>query len=209
MNKTDVLHGLYGITDVELLSGQSLIPSIEEALAGGLKIVQYRNKTQNYTRKLEQARKLKKSCQAYQALLIINDDVRLAREVNADGVHLGSDDASMEEARQVLGEQAIIGCSCYNQLDLALRAQDFGADYVAFGRFYASKTKPQAVQAAVDILQQAKNLLDIPVCAIGGITLDNAAPLIEQGADMIAVIHGLFGADDIHQRAGQFCRLFQ
>lgn len=176
---------------------------------GGMRILQYRNKALSYAEQLSQARELKKSCQAHQAVFIINDDVRLAHEVNADGVHLGSEDTSISKARQVLGEQAIIGCSCYNQLDLAQQARDKGADYVAFGRFYNSQTKPQAVQASADILRQARSRLDIPLCAIGGITPDNASPLIQQGADMIAVIHALFSADDIKQRSEQFCRLFE
>lgn len=173
-----------------------------------MKILQYRNKTLDFEQQLLQARALKESCHRHAALFIINDDLQLAQAVDADGVHLGQEDAAIDEARRKLGESAIIGCSCYNQLERAILAQNQGADYIAFGRFYASLTKPQAKQASPGILGQARSQLDIPVCAIGGINVDNASVLIEQGADMIAVIHDLFSADDIQQRARQFSSLF-
>lgn len=208
MKKAEALRGLYGITSPELSHSSSLIDAVNEALKGGMRILQYRNKTLDFDQQLLQARQLKKCCKNHDALLIINDDLPLAQIVKSDGVHLGHEDTSIEDARKLLGDQAIIGCSCYNDLDRAISAQEQGADYVAFGRFFASQTKPQAVQASMDILQEARFQLDIPLCAIGGINVGNAAALIERGTDMIAVIHDLFSADDIQQRARQFTSLF-
>jgi len=141
-------------------------------------------------------------------LLIINDDVALAATCNADGVHIGQHDTELREARTQLGPQAIIGISCYNRFELAQQAAENGADYVAFGRFYPSKTKPDAVPASLDLLHQAKQELDVPVAAIGGITVDNAAPLLEAGADMLAVVDGLFGQADIRPAAQHYQTLF-
>lgn len=207
MTKADSLRGLYGITSAALCNSSMLFDAVNAALKGGMRILQYRNKTLDFEQQLSQVRVLKKSCQNHAALFIINDDLELAQAVDADGVHLGKSDIAIEKARQMLGESAIIGCSCYNELERAVLAQEQGADYVAFGRFYASLTKPLAIQASLDILQQARSTLDIPVCAIGGITVDNAGALIEHGADMLAVINGLFSADDIQQRAHQFSSL--
>jgi thiamine-phosphate pyrophosphorylase len=207
MTKADSLRGLYGITSPALCNSTTLIEVVDAALEGGMRILQYRNKTLDFGQQLLQAGELKKCCQNHAALFIINDDLQLAQAVDADGVHLGKGDIAIDRARQMLGESAIIGCSCYNELERAVLAQEQGADYVAFGRFYASLTKPLAIQASLDILQQARSQLDIPVCAIGGITVDNASALIEQGADMIAVINGLFSADDIQQRAHQLSSL--
>ncbi len=203
------LSGLYGITDSGLQpSSAALLSAVEAALDGGMKVLQYREKKLNAAQQLLQARQLKQLCTAYDALLIINDNVSLALAVEADGVHLGKTDSDIQQARQQLGMDRIIGASCYNQIQLALDAQNQGVDYVAFGRFFNSLTKPQAVQAEPALLAQAQQQLSIPVCAIGGIRLDNAASVIEQGADMIAVIHDLFSAPDIRQRASDFTALF-
>lgn len=203
------LKGLYGITDSSLQSTtQSLLSAVEAALDGGMQVLQYREKLLSYEEQLDQAKALKKLCAEYQAVFIINDNVSLALAIDADGVHLGRTDSDIHRARQLLGSKKIIGASCYNQLALALDAQQQGFDYVAFGRFYPSQTKPEAVAADLGLLQQARMQLDLPLCAIGGITLDNAAQLIEQGADMIAVIHNLFSAQHIQQRARDFSAFF-
>lgn len=203
------LSGLYGITDSGLQpSTATLLSAVEAALDGGMKVLQYREKKLTASQQLLQARQLKQLCTEYDALLIINDNVSLALAVDADGVHLGKSDSDIQQARQQLGIDRIIGASCYNQIQLALDAQSQGVDYVAFGRFFNSLTKPQAVQADPALLLLAQQQLSIPVCAIGGIRLDNAALVIEQGADMIAVIHDLFSASDIHQRASDFTALF-
>jgi thiamine-phosphate pyrophosphorylase len=209
MNKKGVLKGLYGITDSNLLGNtEKLLTGVEAAFKGGMKMVQYRAKNLPLKQQLEQIQLLKQLCRKYNALFIINDDVKLAQQVNADGIHLGQDDIDVLTAREMLGPQAIIGCSCYNQLELGQRAQQQGADYVAFGRFFLSETKPEAVQADPFLMQQARALFDIPVCVIGGITSDNASALIQQGADMVAVIHDLFSAGDIQQQARRFSQLF-
>lgn len=148
-------------------------------------------------------------CKHHQALLIINDDVNLAQSVGANGVHLGREDADLSHAKIQLGEAAIIGISCYNRLDLAHNAAQAGADYVAFGRFFPSLTKPHAIQATPELLRQAKTTLNLPLVAIGGITPENGAPLIEAGADMLAVVHGIFGQPDIRAACQKLTTLFE
>lgn len=203
------LSGLYGITDPQLLPNiDTLLSSVEQALQGGMNILQYRAKTASDKVKLQQAEALKQLCTRHQALFIINDDVDLAIKVQADGIHVGRDDLSITAVRKQLGEKMIIGCSCYNRLDLAIKAQRQGADYVAFGRFFPSQTKPQAIQANTALIKQAKLQLDVPLCVIGGITSRNASELIDQGADMIAVIDDLFSTLDIYQQAKCFVKLF-
>ena len=165
-------------------------------------IIQYRDKSQHTEKRLQQASGIVKLCEQHQAICIINDDIELAIEVSAHGVHLGKQDDSIAAARQQLGADAIIGASCYNQMELAEAAQAQGADYVAFGAIYASPTKPQAATASLTLLQQARAQLDIPFCAIGGITTHNAQAVVDAGADMVAVISGLF-ADDQHQTIHQ------
>jgi thiamine-phosphate pyrophosphorylase len=203
------LAGLYGITDSSLQpSTASLLTAVDSALDGGMKILQYREKKLPESEQIQQAQALKRLCDEYQAQFIINDNVALALKVDADGVHLGKSDSDIERARSQLSGDKLIGASCYNRIDLALDAQNRGVDYVAFGRFFPSLTKPDAVQADPQILQLARQQLTVPLCAIGGIRLDNANILIEQGVDMIAVIHDLFSARDIQQRACDFAALF-
>lgn len=209
MNSHKPLHGLYAITDTHLCPDEALLRNVEQVLLGGCRLVQYRDKRENLPRRLHQAQQLKTLCHRYQALLIINDDLALAHEVAADGVHLGRQDPDPLHARSLLGSQAIIGVSCYNRLDLALEATSKGVDYVAFGRFFPSLTKPDAVQATPDLLRQAKQALDVPLVAIGGITPENGGPLIEAGADMLAVIQGVFGQPDIRAASQQFSDLFE
>ncbi len=202
------LHGLYAITDSSLDDDNTLREAVEHALQGGARLLQYRDKSDDHDKRLRQASLLKTLCAQRDALLIINDDIELAKQCRADGVHLGRDDASVAHARAALGDGGIIGVSCYNQLALARRAQQQGADYVAFGAFYPSPTKPDAAVATLDLLQQAKTELAAPVCAIGGITVDNAPALVEAGADMLAIISGVFRQPDIARAASQFSRLF-
>jgi len=200
------MKGLYAITDGS--TGDVLLGKVGQALRGGAALVQYRDKTDDTARREQEARALRALCHAYGALFIVNDDVELARNVNADGVHIGRHDAQLRAVRERLGAHAIIGVSCYNQLELALQAQGQGASYVAFGSFFPSLTKPDAPRATLETLRAAKRQLRVPVCAIGGITLDNAAQLTENGADMLAVITDVFSADDIQAAAQQFSRHF-
>lgn len=200
------LSGLYAITDS---SQEQLANEVELALKGGARIIQYRDKSPDQVKRLAQANKLLDLCRRHSAYLIINDDVDLASAVAADGVHLGQDDLDITSAREMLGDQAIIGISCYNRLDLAITAQEAGADYVAFGRFFPSRSKPEAVQAEIGLLQEAKKSLQLPIVAIGGITPENGAPLVVAGADMLAVIQGVFGQRNIRAAAEQFEKLFE
>ena len=179
--------GLYGITrdndpDVEA--------HVKFALDGGAKVIQYRAKSNNDNR-FEIASKLADICREYDVTYIINDDIDLALAVNADGVHLGKNDLDIESARKKIGDK-IIGVSCYNKLALAVDAEQLSADYVAFGRFFPSSTKPNAVAAEIELLRDARKKLSIPIVAIGGINVSNAKSLIEAGANSIAVIDGLF-----------------
>ena len=202
------LHGLYAITDARLIAEQKLIETIEQALAGGTSVIQYRDKSNDTQKRMHQAREIKLLCKQYNSTFIINDDIRLANEVDADGVHIGANDCSYEKARALLGDNKIIGITCYNQFETAIQAQDLGANYVAFGSFFSSSVKPNAVRADINLLTKAKQELSIPVCAIGGITLNNASELIHSGADMLAVISDIFESDNIHKTCEDFNQLF-
>ncbi|MCU7813212.1 MAG: thiamine phosphate synthase [Candidatus Thiodiazotropha sp. (ex Notomyrtea botanica)] len=209
MNRQQTLQGLYAITDSSLCPDNSLVDQVAQALHGGCRIIQYRDKRLDKVEKRSLAKQLMDLCKHHQALLIINDDVNLAQSVGANGVHLGREDADLSHARIQLGEAAIIGISCYNRLDLAHKAAQAGADYVAFGRFFPSLTKPHAIQATPELLRQAKTTLTLPLVAIGGITPENGAPLIEAGADMLAVVHGIFGQADIRVACQKLTTLFE
>lgn len=203
------LRGLYAITDSQLLADGRLIPYCAAALRGGVRILQYRDKSGMAEQRLREAGKLRELCEQHAAQLIINDDLALAARLGC-GLHLGQEDGSLVSARQQLGDAAIIGATCHHHLHLARRAVEQGASYVAFGRFHASHTKPGEVLADTTLLQQAQ-ALGRPVVAIGGITLDNAHPLIAAGAAMIAVIHALFAAPspaEVERRAHAFSQLF-
>ncbi|MGF6394477.1 thiamine phosphate synthase [Pseudomonas plecoglossicida] len=203
------LRGLYAITDSQLLAGRFL-SHVEAALEGGVCLLQYRDKTDDAARRLREAEALMKLCERYGTRLIINDDAELAARLGV-GVHLGQTDGPLTPARALLGRHAIIGSTCHAELDLARQAASEGASYVAFGRFFNSVTKPGAPAANVELLEQARAQVSLPIAVIGGITLDNAAPLVAHGADLLAVIHGLFGADSAQQvtrRARAFNALF-
>jgi len=194
---------LYAITPDESDTAE-LLRKTRLALLGGARVVQYRNKAAGEALRLEQARVLRELTQEYSVPLIINDDARLARRVDADGVHLGSDDGSLSSTRAALGNGKLIGVSCYNRIALAHDAVRQGADYVAFGSFYASAVKPEAVTASPDLLRQARREIDLPLVAIGGITPLNCAQLLEAGANALAVISAVFNAEDIQGAARQF-----
>lgn len=202
------ISGLYALTP-DWADNAKLLNCVREALAGGVRLVQYRNKCAAPLLKKNQAAALLPLCREFGAALIINDDVALALAIDADGVHIGAEDVSLAEARVQLGPKKLIGVSCYNKLQLALESQSQGADYVAFGSFFASPTKPGAVAAPLSLLSDAKSQLHVPVVAIGGITSDNAPALIEAGADAIAVISALFDSADIRATANAFSELFE
>lgn len=206
MNKE--IKGLYAITDSHITPDHKLIASVEQALLGGASVIQYRDKGTDMDRKIALALALCDLCKAYSRIFIINDSVELAHEVDAHGVHLGDQDTRYSQARKVLGQEKIIGISCYNQLRLAVQAQRMGADYVAFGSFFHSKTKPEACRASLTLLRSAKELLKIPVVAIGGITAENGSCLCQAGADALAVIQDVFQKDNIREAAQRFEKIF-
>jgi thiamine-phosphate pyrophosphorylase len=208
------LRGLYAVTPDEP-DTDKLILSVAAVLAGGCRWLQYRHKAASAILRRRQAKALNDLCLAHEAALIINDDIRLAKEVGAAGVHLGKDDASPKEARKMLGEEAIIGISCYQDMK---RAERFARStegsgkcaYLAFGAAYPSLSKPEAMPAPAEIFRRACNL-SFPVCAIGGITLENAVPLIRIGVTMVAVIHDIFSrpVSAITARVRAYQKLFE
>ena len=199
--------GLYALTP-ETTDTERLLTLVEAALAGGVAAVQYRDKSGDVARRHEQASELVALCRRFSVPLIVNDDLRLADLTDADGVHLGRDDGSLREARIILGRDKLIGASCYQSLELAQAAQAAGADYVAFGSFFASPTKPAAPRASLDLLRDAAPVIHVPLVAIGGITLANAPQLLDAGADCIAVLSALFDAPDVRAAAHALNQLF-
>lgn len=198
-------HGLYAITADAPAHG--LVDAVEQAIAGGARVIQYRDKRAAEAVRHATAQALADLCRRHTIPLIINDDVELARACRADGVHLGDDDLPLATAREWLGAGAIIGISCYNDLARARAAVAGGADYLAFGRCYPSRSKPGTVMAGPDLLRTARTRFDLPLVAIGGITPENGGPLLAAGADMLAAIHGVFGQDDIRHAAGRYADL--
>jgi len=196
--------GLYAITDGPR---DDLLEAVARALEGGARLVQYRDKTSDHARRHAEAAALRQLCAERGVPLIVNDDLELAAAIGADGVHLGEQDLALPTARAALGEQAIIGVSCYDSLERARELAAAGADYVAFGAFFPSPTKPLARRAAPELLRQSA-ALGVPRVAIGGITPDNAASLVGAGADYLAVISALFGAADVRAAAQTFTDLY-
>jgi thiamine-phosphate pyrophosphorylase len=199
--------GLYAITP-DLDDTAALLGKVEAALAGGARLLQYRNKIADPALRLAQARALARLCRGHHVPLIINDHLDLALEVDADGLHIGGEDGSVAEARGRLGPDRILGVSCYRKIENALEAARQGATYVAFGGFFPSSVKGGAGGAPLTILGEAKRRPGLPVVAIGGITVDNAPGLIAAGADSVSVITALFGAPDVRAAAQQFSALF-
>ncbi|HEU0188547.1 MAG TPA: thiamine phosphate synthase [Gallionella sp.] len=204
--RINVISGLYAITPDEDNTTE-LLRKVRLALLGGAQVLQYRNKIADDALRLKQAEALRDLTREFAVTLIINDHVALAQEVDADGVHLGGADGSVADVRAVLGSGKLIGVSCYNRLLLAHEAVRQGADYVAFGSFFSSAVKPDAVNATPDLLRQARRELAVPLVAIGGITVQNGAQLLEAGANALAVISAVFAAPDIQQAARQFSNL--
>lgn len=199
---------LYAITDSTLLPGKRLFEGVEAALKGGCRWVQYRDKSNDTRQRLYDARELRALCQQYHAHFIVNDDIALALAVSASGVHLGQGDDSIQYARSLLGESAIIGRTCHDQLHLAHEAIEQGTDYVAFGRFFPSITKPSAQAASLALWQEASQL-NVPTVAIGGITQHNAQTVVDTGASLIAICNALWCADNIEQAARYFSSMIR
>jgi len=204
------IRGLYAITP-GLDDTAELHRRVQACLQGGASVVQYRNKVAGPELRREQAAGVLALCRAHRASLIINDHIELCLDIDADGLHVGSDDypaGDLDQLKAALGEHKLLGVSCYNKLELAQQTARQGADYIAFGSCFNSGTKPAAVRASLELFTEARHLMDIPLVAIGGITLSNAAQAIEAGADAIAVINALFAAEDITATARQFSNLF-
>ncbi len=199
--------GLYAITP-DLADTSELLRKVRLALQGGARVLQYRNKIADAALQLRQASALRDITREFNTTFIVNDDATLAAQVDADGVHLGGEDGSVAAARALLGETKLLGVSCYNRAPLALAAVQQGADYVAFGAFFPSSVKPEAVKAEVSMLRETRHEIHVPIVAIGGITQQNGAMLIEAGADSLAVISALWDAPDIEQAAKEFSTLF-
>ena len=197
--------GLYLITDCR--APEYMFKQTEAALLAGAGILQYRNQVAAGITRLNQARQLADLCKQYQVPFIVNNDLELALRVVADGVHLGRHDPTLAVARARLGQNAIIGISCYNDFNRAKQAQEDGADYLALGAFFPSPSKPEAVRAAPELISQVKQLA-LPIAAIGGITPSNGGPLIEAGADYLAVISGIYSSANVYQSVKQYLALF-
>jgi thiamine-phosphate pyrophosphorylase len=196
------LTGLYAITpDALLREPPRLYDAVAAALRGGAALIQYRDKRRDAEARRTIAGVLLALCRTAGARLIINDDVALAAAVGADGVHLGAGDGSIAAARAMLGPRALIGATCGNSLARAQAAIDAGADHIAFGRFFASVTKPDAPPAELATLRAARQAFAVPICAIGGVTPANLGALVDAGADLLAAIDGVFGARDVEAAA--------
>ena len=202
------LAGLYAITPDEP-STETLVRKVGQALRGGASLVQYRNKTASPDLRREQARILAALCRDARACFIVNDNLALALEFDADGVHLGAEDGDLATARKQLGSDKLLGASCYDRIELAQAAVQANVDYLAFGSVFGSLTKPAAVRAPLAIFAEARRRFSLPLVAIGGITLQNAPQVFAAGAEAVAVISALFDAGDIAERAADFTRLYQ
>ncbi len=202
------MKGLYLVTP-DWDDTDQLLAASEQAIAGGATLLQYRHKTAGDALRTEQAAALLALCRRLNVPLIINDHVELCERLDADGIHVGGTDATVAEVRARLGQQKIVGASCYGDLQLAKHAAAAGASYVAFGGFYPSRVKKYAVTTPPDIITRALSVLDVPICVIGGMTADNSRPLVGLGAHMVAAISSVYSADDPRSAAAQFAALFR
>jgi thiamine-phosphate pyrophosphorylase len=201
------LRGLYIVTP-DWNDTAQLLAATELALQNGAALVQYRHKTADPAQRRDQASALLALCRQYEVPLIINDHVDLCLEIDADGIHVGGTDASIAEVRQAVGPDRIVGASCYGTLELAHAAHRDGASYVAFGGFYPSRVKKYDFRTAPEIIAQSKREIPLPVVVIGGITLENAPPLVAQGADMVAVISSVYLVPVAERKTRQLADLY-
>lgn len=207
--KKPLPQGLYAITPPQINHSIQLMEKVGALLEGGIRYLQYRDKSNIKQEREQIARRLKYLCYDYEVPFIVNDDIVLAKAVDADGVHLGQEDINIKQAREYLGHDILIGASCYGNLKLAQQCIKDSADYIAFGSFFHSPTKPKAKLIKPEILKVAKKHFKVPICAIGGITLENSKVLVEQGADWLAVISALFDAPNPELMARKFARIFE
>ena len=206
MENLNIIKGLYAVTHEEkdscVLSSQ-----VESCIKGGARLIQYRSKTLSKIEQHKQAKKIKTICNYHKVPLIINDNIELCRILDADGVHLGENDDSLEKARLLLGPSKIIGVSCYNSIDRVKKAVDKGATYIALGACFPTITKPNAPIATLDLISLVLKEFKIPLVAIGGINLENIELLINEGVSCFALINSLFKTKDIEGTASQFSSL--
>jgi len=207
MRDSFIIKGLYAITP-DLADLNTLIQKTKLAIEGGAFMVQYRSKIHDRDVKMQQCAAILRICREYDIPCIVNDDVEMCRILEADGVHLGENDDNIAEVRRILGEDSIIGSSCYDQLNRAKQAQKEGASYIAFGAVFPTPTKPNAPRATLELLREAKSEIQIPIVAIGGITMNNAHDVIETGIDAIAVITSLYESNSIKETAETFSQMF-
>ena len=201
------MKGLYLVTP-DWDDTDALIKATETALSVGVGLLQYRHKTANGELRLEQASALLKLCRQHNVPFIVNDHIDLCIALDADGIHVGGTDASVAVVRTLIGKDKILGASCYGDFALAEQAQIAGASYVAFGGFYPSRVKKYEVSTPASIVSKAKSQLTLPVCVIGGMTPDNAKPLVKEGADMVAAISSVYSTEDIATAVREFAALF-
>ena len=205
-----ILRGLYIITDKNLIPRDKFLETVEKALRGGARIVQLREKDSSQDEIIRLGKGLLRTTKRYGVPLIINDSPSMAKEIDADGVHLGKDDPGIQDARRILGGEAIIGISCYGEIERGIQAEREGADYVAFGTPYFTPTKPDRKGTPFEVLREArKKITKIPIFAIGGINRENAKSVLETGVDGIAVITGVFGSSDPERAARDLASLFE
>ena len=198
--------GLYVITDEKLMRRRDFVMKVAEAAAAGAGLIQLREKANSLRDRLALARAAVRAAHAHGAKLVINDDPQLAALIGADGVHIGREDASVEEARALLGRRAIIGVSCYGDIVLALRSQKAGANYVSFGACFRSPTKPKEALVPLSVFAEARRRLKVPLVAIGGITPENAPLVYAAGADLVSVVSSVFAGNKTGQSVKQFNR---
>ena len=198
--------GLYVITDEKLRTRHDFVRKVSEAAAAGARVIQLREKASRLRDRLQLARAAVRAARARGARLIINDDPALSAAIGADGVHIGRDDASVREARALLGPAALIGVSCYGDVDAAVRAQREGADYVSFGACFRSPTKPGEEIVPLRVFAGARRRVKVPLVAIGGITAANAPAVLAAGADIVSVVSSVFARGSVSRAVAEFKR---
>lgn len=203
------LKGIYAITDESLTPLETIVDQVQRALNSGASIIQFRDKSSSDDEVENVCRKLQELCSQAGATFIIDDRAKLVAKIKADGLHIGKDDISLEQARAVVGKDVIIGVSCYGSIHKAKKAQDDGANYVAFGSLFVSPTKPHAKVVEFDVITSAKQQLDIPVCVIGGIEASNIAQVVPYAPDMYSMVSGVFGGDKIEQNLCEIKKILE
>lgn len=198
-----MLKGIYAITDEVLTPSKTILKQVEDALKGGAKIIQLRNKSASDNDLIDIATQLQKLCASYNATFFINDRVELAQKIGADGVHIGFSDLGVKATRKLIGPNVLIGVSCYGDLERAKQAVKDGADYVAFGAFYPSKTKPKAAVVPLEVIKIAKKELNVPVCVIGGINESNIQEVAQHKPDMYSLVSDIFEAENIEEKVNR------